>query len=549
MSLVAPELSRRRGCKVALAVILALQLGAVLHYAIQKQGLHIDEILSYHLANAYFGGVYSPEPDYARWLEPAFFHDFVVVSKQHRFAYDSVLFNQGKDVHPPFYYVILHTVCSFSPDTYSKWYGLSLNAVLFVLCNVFLFLISNRLFGDHLLSLLPSIIWGFSAGAVSTVIYIRMYMMLTTMIVIFVYCHVFLREEETSPKAVAVVSLVTLFGFLTQYYFLIFAFFWASLYCLFLLIEYKWRQLLRYAIGLLGALFIGYLVFPRSTYHVFSSYRGEAAAATLSSISDLPSRLRTMVGILSAQQFGGFLKELVAIVTCLFVLELIVASISTPANPGQHTSSPSIVQTIALTLHSVRAFVLANFLLSSLTISVIATFIVVAKISPFLTSRYLFFVYPVVSLIAVYCIYRVSSFFVRNSQMLGMGMLVLFAAATTLAYKHGSIDYLYSDYDAVLSTAKAYGNYDCIYVTDRLWVVESNIFELANFRRTYAVRSAGVMSLPDILKDPADAKGIILYIDDTANTEGMLQNVLAYSGFESSEFLYSTDYSRTYLVK
>jgi hypothetical protein len=549
MALVQPELSSRRVCKVALVVIMALQLSVIFYYAVQKQGLQIDEVLSYHLANAYFSGLHSPEPQYGRWLEPAFFHDFVLVSSQHRFAYDSVLFNQAKDVHPPFYYVILHTICSSFPDTYSKWYGLSLNAVLFVLCNIYLFLISIRLFRDRFLSLLPSIIWGFSAGAVSTVIFIRMYMLLTTVIVAFIYCHLLLREQDTSPKAVGAMSLVTLVGFLTQYYFLIFAIFWASLHCLLLLDERKLVQLLRYAIGFFGALFMGYLIFPQSIYHVFGSYRGAAAVASLSSISDLPSRLSTMAGILSAQQFGGVLLQLVAIVTCLFVLRLILVSTASPANDRRHAGDPSAPETIGLTFRSARAPLVANFALISLAISATATFAVVAKISPFLTSRYLYFLYPVVSLIAVYGIYWVSSFYVRNTRLLGVGILVLFAMSTTLAHKHGSVDYLYSGYKAVLSTARTYGNYDCVYVTDRLWVVESNVFELANYRRTYIVGSAGVTSLRDTLSDPADEKGIILYIDDAANTAGMLKYVVASAGFESSKFLYSTDYSRTYLVE
>lgn len=40
---------------------------------------------------------------------------------------------QTYDVHPPFYYLLLHTVCSLFPGRFSKWSGIGLNIVLFVL--------------------------------------------------------------------------------------------------------------------------------------------------------------------------------------------------------------------------------------------------------------------------------------------------------------------------------------------------------------------------------------------------------------------------------
>jgi hypothetical protein len=539
----------KRSDALALFVIIALQLSVVLFYSVRKQGLHIDEILSYNLANAYFKNQYSPVPGFDTWIQPTFFHDLLVVSRDHRFAYDSVFFNQSQDVHPPFYYVLLHTISSFFPAAYSKWYGLSLNAALFVVCDVFLFLLSRRLLRDRLLSFVPVILWGFSAGAVSTAIFIRMYMLLTALTVIFVYCHAPWLERETPPKPSIAVSGAALLGVLTQYYFLIFAFFWASLCFLVLLLRRQWRQSVVYVASLLGAFFAAYFIFPQSIQHLFSSYRGATAAANLAAVSDMPSRLRTMLAILSGQQFGGLLPELAAILACLLVWALICGRRASPTTPGRRGVGPSIAPSVAWTLRSARNAAVEDVLLVSLTVSTIGTLIVVAKISPLLTSRYLFFIYPVVTLTAVGWILRLCSALVPNRQVLGAGVLCVFLVATGLSYKRGWVHYARADYATVLATARAYANYDCVYVTERTWVVVSSTLELANFRRTYVVRSAGVTGLPAILGDPADEKGIVMYIDAEANGQDILASVLASTRYDSSTLLYSTDFSKAYLVR
>jgi uncharacterized membrane protein len=542
-------LNNKRGYIIALIVIIVLQLIEVFFFAFQKQGYFIDEILSYSLANSYFREKYSPDALlYDKWTEPEYFSKLVVVSEEHRFAYNSVFFNQSNDVHPPLYYVILHTICSFFPDNFSKWYGLSINIFLFVLCNIFLFLASNKIFRNHYLALLPSIIWGFSAGAISTVIFIRMYMLLTTLIVIFAYCHFVLIEKEKSNIRLFLIFIFTLLGFMTHYYFLIFAFFWYVLYLLFYLIQRKGKQIFRYSIILLSALLAGILIFPRSIYHIFSSNRGEPAIKSISNISDLPNNIKTMLVVLSRQQFDGFLKELIIIFTCLFLLKLILIFISKLANHHQAATNLSMIRTKKIALHSITDFYVKNILLLSLTISMIATFIVVTKVSPYLTTRYLYFIYPIISLLAVFYIYRVCSLFIKNRQILFTGILLLFTVLTTLTYKRGQVEYIYPGYKVILSTARDYSNYDCIYITNRSWTIYSNIFELSEFQKTYVIKIENVPDLPHILKSTAHEKGIIIYIDNTLNQEEVLKKVLSISNFDNFKLLYSTDYNLTYLI-
>lgn len=96
-------------------------------FVTKKQGCHSDEIWSYGLANSYYqpfiymkDGVFIDDMtvddviNYNEWESGEVFKDYITVQPGERFAYGSVYHNQTLDHHPPLYYMLLHTVCSFS---------------------------------------------------------------------------------------------------------------------------------------------------------------------------------------------------------------------------------------------------------------------------------------------------------------------------------------------------------------------------------------------------------------------------------------------------
>lgn len=177
---------------------------------------------------------------------------------------------------------------------------------------------------------------------------------------------------------------------MTHYYFLIFAFFGAAAYSLFMFIQKRWGQLFRYFTVLSGALLIGVVIFPSSSDHIFHSFRGEEAFRNISLISDFPDKLLQMSSILSQQQFNGFFLELIIVFVSLFLLKFIY-NFSSKLKPRiQAKKNPSIVHKKSCILSSIQKCYVRNIVFLSLTISVIATFIIIAIISPMLSSRYFF---------------------------------------------------------------------------------------------------------------------------------------------------------------
>lgn len=98
------------------------------YWGSQKEGYYIDELWSYGLANSCYAPFLQDQDDYMdHWHGSGFYMNYLTVDSGDAFSYVSVYDNQVHDVHPPLYYMLLHTVCSLFKGNFSKWFGLSIN--------------------------------------------------------------------------------------------------------------------------------------------------------------------------------------------------------------------------------------------------------------------------------------------------------------------------------------------------------------------------------------------------------------------------------------
>ena len=120
---------KKRNWYLILGMLLLVQLIAIFYFGSKKAGFHYDEYYSYYSSNVSIGLV----PTDREWKPGSEIADEFRVLPGQRFQYGTVTRMQTYDVHPPFYYLLLHTVCSLFPGRFSKWSGIGLNIVLFVL--------------------------------------------------------------------------------------------------------------------------------------------------------------------------------------------------------------------------------------------------------------------------------------------------------------------------------------------------------------------------------------------------------------------------------
>ena len=308
--------------------------------------------------------------------------EYVTIGNGDVFNYLSVYYNQSRDVHPPLFYFLVHFVSSIAYGSFSKYIIFAINLVFMLLtCNLIRKIF--ELFGKKTLGIIAMLLYGFSMGAVTTAIFLRMYAMLTFFTIAYLYINlkIWKNDFEISKTEKWKLFFTTVLGFLTQYYFCIFALFTFIIMCIYMIKKKKYKILRTYiGIHILSAI-AGIILFPASIYHIFFSYRGAGAEDSGKGIIEMLgfyiTRMQeafsiqnfTTYGIVALVAFGFILKcakkikekslkdifpyILIAIPTILYFI--VVAKIA-PTNVGE---KPAIRYIMNILPQVVILFVLA----------------------------------------------------------------------------------------------------------------------------------------------------------------------------------------------
>lgn len=317
---------------IILAIIIAAQVIMLIYVGFQKQEYHIDEIYSYMLSNSYDSDkIARADWMWNDWISGEDFHDFVAVQENERFAYSTVYYNNSLDCHPPLFYWILHTVCSFTPNVFSKWSGLSINIALFAISAVFVYLISNELLKSPKWKFLPVTMWGFSALAVDTCTFIRMYMLLTTITIYFVYLHVKMFRNGITIKQMILIWITIYLGAMTQYYSLLVSFWGVLLFSLYLLRKNEIKAMFTYGIGAcisVGAMFLSYpYIFEQATGNSTNNVGNEVARSLFNIKLWIKKTVDLAYSLVSSISYHWALSLLIVLVLIVLLLIITVLNI------------------------------------------------------------------------------------------------------------------------------------------------------------------------------------------------------------------------------
>ena len=143
------EAARRYGA-LALALLAVTAVCAL--FAVRKNGMFIDEIYTYGLSNSHYAPFLSSVAggdlqDVTLTRQDLL--DYVTVNDGEAADFGSVYYNQTQDVHPPLYYWLFNLASSLTPGAFSKWTGLILDYVLYMLSLLVLYRLVLSLFGSR----------------------------------------------------------------------------------------------------------------------------------------------------------------------------------------------------------------------------------------------------------------------------------------------------------------------------------------------------------------------------------------------------------------
>ena len=258
-----------------------------------KNGFYVDEFFSFGHANSTVGAFMSPTIDahfvdknndlHGKWLDNELFKKYVMVQKKEGFDYGNIYQNLAKDVHPPFYLMVLHTVCSFFPDCFNKWLGLSINLVFLVV----MILLFNRLsvycLKDKFKANLLTLMFLFLPAVIGVVSFIRMYELFLVFNIWLCYLAIrIIDEKKLDYKLLGLSSIVMMLSLLTHFYALVYGFFVTVGVMGVLCSDKRFKDAFKFGfamlLGVIGAMFI----FPYMIEVLLFSKRGEDSLEAVS---------------------------------------------------------------------------------------------------------------------------------------------------------------------------------------------------------------------------------------------------------------------------
>lgn len=380
-----------------LTAILLLQTYFMIAKGYEKEFFHVDEAFTFMLSNSKYG-IDIPDEYKNNWRSGSDYYNLLTTTVDSRFNYKQVYINQTKDVHPPLYYFIIHTITSFFPQQFSKWFGIIPNIFFFVCAQIFVFLLSDSILNSKYKALLPCLLYGFSLGAVSTVEFIRMYGMMTAilMMALYVNCKI-IYDPQKLNKYIPSLLIINIAGYLTHYYYIIYSFFLCLFMTAYLYKNNSYKNTLSYIAINISAVIIFILVYPDSLIHIF---RGTEGFPNLTSVS-LWGRLSAFYEIINKHLFCSFLGMYILCISGYLIIQSLYRKRSKNIQRSFCLTSYRLFSSQFLQTKTSHVILLLAF-------TTIPSLFIIIKVAAYIEFRYISSLYPSIYILFSYFIFAFS---------------------------------------------------------------------------------------------------------------------------------------------
>lgn len=424
----------------------------ILILLMKKTDFHIDELLSYNLSNA---SEWFTIEDGVRY-EPASDIFLQYHTSDGNFDIANVWQQQTNDVHPPFYYLILHAICCLFPGVFSIRFAGMINLGFGILTIAVLRRLTRLLSDDFFTECLVTCSYSFCFAFLNIGTFLRMYVMAGFFVTLFTY--ILLRNiKQYKWSDFLLLSVIAICGALTHYYFIIYIILLSVVVGIFLLIMKRFGELIKYAVSMAVSGAAVYLIFPAIIHHVFHGGRGTQAFENLHT-SDFFSQLKAYFDILSAELFGGLLGAFLTVI----LLTLIVAI----ANKEQLIGDLFIKVRYMAVLISCCGFML-----------------LISKTAPYNQDRYISPVFAVCFAAIVSLLVSCIRFFIKSNNKSQSIVCVLIVLSIILGYVTNEWQYLYRERGESIEYASGSGaEVDAIMIYPYMNTIAPVFYEAANLR-------------------------------------------------------------------
>ena len=392
---------------IILAIIIIITISISTAYMFAKQGYHEDELLTYNLANSskqlnVDGG----------WNTPKDFNEYLSADKNECFNYAQVYQNQITDAsHPPLYYAMVHTVCSFFPESFSRWYAYSINVLAMAGILILLFKIGRKVTGSNVYALIGAGAYAFSIACITTTIYLRMYAVLTFFVLSFLYITLKLYDKRNgiNIKDCLTLGIIVFSGILTHYYFILFAAVTGLVFIVFKIKEKFLKDLIKYIITAAAGAAAALCVYPFIISNVLGGNRGfgslRFSVDLITIVTYLIYKLCTYVQILAKELFLNQIWLLVLCCVCAVGFGIYFRFVK-----KKKLSRRAIL----------------------ILVPTLVFFIVISLVSPFNSDRYIMVSLPIIAMIFAFAFIKVFELIKNKNAYILLSVSIVLASAVAL---------------------------------------------------------------------------------------------------------------------
>ncbi len=543
--------------------ILALLLILSVHFAFvsAKEGCHMDEWISFEMANAEYNPWVVPNQPQGRlakfvqneiygdtfketagnliaevkdvivnrgnsklltytadvyeepvWIERETFEAYMTTGQRDSFNLLSVYFNVKDDNHPPIHFMLLHLVASLFPGRFSVWMGCVINVASLVGICICMYKGANLLEEHNVVAkgkgkawaICAMLLYGLSAGAFATTLLIRMYGVMTFLCVWSFYIHIKKYLTNSFDKRNVLLVIITVAGFLTQYFFLFYCIILAAVTLMLLFVAKRKKEGWIYVRSMGIAALMGVIIYPFSIADVFSSGRGVEALNNLKGgLVDFTERLMAFGGIVLQRCFS-FVGIGLVIVVLLFVY--------------------FIIRCCVKKCH-------CKWLVAMLVLPVLGYSVLVAKMSPMYVDRYIMAAFPFICMMAAAALVDVAA---RLKKLYILLLILVVSVYGFVAIYTYDGSYLYKGYGEQLDIAEGYSELPCICIYEGYGFYD-NLPEFTYYDESLLIKLSELETRTDI----SDIKGLeeVVVIMKPETDAQRCMEVLREYGLEPAEQL------------
>lgn len=503
---------------VALILIIALSLARITYvFAFEKHGIHSDEIWGYAHANSYYESYIYTDDDgngyknFNEWLNKDVFIDYITVQEDERFAYDSIYHNIEHDLHAPLQIAILHTICSFFPNSFSLWYGFVINMVSFVVLMIFAFRLAKLMTNSDFFALAFTAFYGFCDGALNNFVFVRMYSMVTAIFMALLFFTFRLMKTRKMAKNIPWMALCVFLGALTHHYFLLAS----GVLIFFISVYFVLRKNIKIAfingISMLGSVGLSLIVFPYTISHLLGN-RGTGSFNEGATMPPLYLSVKSCIHYVCLELFGINVSpfhtmtiDYIIVGLILFLAIFIPISFLLRKNEWYRKNVFGLPKRIwnFFKTHSktASAFSLICIATAAVVIFITAKVVNVMYMQAH-TDRYLFVIFPVVAIAVFYIVYELIIHLIKKPKLLSKSIFcILLATFVLLGNIRVGCIYLFNDPNDDVELHEVVKDADVVLALGRGWTLTCYAQELTGVNKAFVTTLSLVEGLGDEIEE------------------------------------------------